>query len=172
MTGTIAALVAVAAAIGIGVTVLKKKKPAPASSEPPPPEPEQPPKDETEFRTVLDSLLKLNLMVRTDAGFPSDLTLEIEAIMDDLKSVIPPMMERYPGEALTYELKKIGGNHLHKIVKEFLDLSAESRKAQDNIFRNSIKNLQEVTKRSRQIIESNETAEFKTMAHFLAGKFS
>ena len=171
MTGAIAALVLIGAA-AVGWMMLKKKKPgSPDVPTSPPPEPAAR-TDADEFRDIMDSLLKLNLMMRTDPTFSPDMTGEIEAILDDLKSVIPPMMERYPGEALTYELKKIGLTHLHKIVKEFLDLSPDSRKAQDNIFKNSIQSLGEVTQRSRQIIENNETAEFKTMAHFLAGKFS
>lgn len=167
MTGAIAVVVLIGAA-AVGWMMLKKKKPDAA-----PPAPEPPARSSAdEFREILESLLKLNLMMRTDPSLSPELTREIEAIIDDLTSVIPPMVEKYPGEALTYELKKIGLTHLHKIVKEFLDLSPESRRAQDNIFRNSIQSLGEVTKRSRQIIENNETAEFKTMAHFLAGKFS
>ena len=169
MTGAIAALVLIGAA-AVGWMMFKKKKPETPDASPSP-EPAAR-TDADEFRDIMESLLKLNLMMRTDPALSPDMTREIEAIIDDLKSVIPPMMERYPGEALTYELKKIGLTHLHKIVKEFLDLSPDSRKAQDNIFKNSIQSLGEVTQRSRQIIENNETAEFKTMAHFLAGKFS
>jgi len=86
--------------------------------------------------------------------------------------VTPAMMEQYPGETLTYEIKKIGKTHLFKTVKEYLDLSPESRKAQFDIFKKTIESLREVSNRSRDIVEKNETAEFKTMANFLAGKFS
>ncbi len=170
MTGAIAAVIVLGAALGVGLLMMKKKNQETPAQPAPPPRPAQTPGDE--FKEIMDSLLMLNLMVRKDPGLAPDLTEEIEAIIDDLKSVIPPMMEQYPGEALTYELKKIGLTHLKKIVKEFLDLSPDSRRAQDSIFKNSIQSLHEVTKRSRQIIENNETAEFKTMAHFLAGKFS
>ena len=51
-------------------------------------------------------------------------------------------------------------------------MSVESREAQFNTFNDTIQNLHEVSHRSRDIVENNETAEFKTMAHFLAGKFS
>jgi hypothetical protein len=40
------------------------------------------------------------------------------------------------------------------------------------VFEKTIETLQEVCARSRQIVDNNETAEFKTMAHFLEGKFS
>ncbi len=75
--------------------------------------------------------------------------------------VIPSMMERYPGEILTYEIKKIGKEHLYKTVKEYLDLSLKSRTHQFDMFKQTIDNLQEVSNRSRDIVENNETAEFK-----------
>ena len=139
---------------------------SPASPPPPSKTPEE------EFKEILDVLLKLNLMIRKDIKFSKEMVLKIEEIIDDLKTIIPAMMERYPGEALTYEIKKIGLSHLYKTVKEFLDLSEESRLNQLDNFQKTIQSLQEVTHRSRDIIENNETAEFKTMAHFLAGKFS
>jgi hypothetical protein len=134
-----------------------------------PPEEKDPGVD---FKQILDTLIKLNLMIRTDRGFPMDLISKIESIIDDLKTLIPDMITRYPGETLTYELKKIGSTHLFKTVKEYLDLSPESRQTQQEYFEKTIESLHEVCKRSRQIVDNNETAEFKTMAHFLEGKFS
>lgn len=134
------------------------------------PEPEESP--EEEFKKILDVLIKLNLLIRKDRDLPREMMLKIEEIIDDLKTVIPAMMERYPGETLTYEIKKTGHTHLYKTTKEFLDMSVESREAQFNTFNDTIQNLHEVSHRSRDIVENNETAEFKTMAHFLAGKFS
>ena len=124
------------------------------------------------FKQILDTLIKLNLMVRTDRHCAMNQVQAIEVIIDDIKVLIPDMMERYPGETLTYELKKIGATHLHKTVKEYLDLSPESRETQKEAFEKTIESLHDVCARSRQIVENNETAEFKTMAHFLEGKFS
>ena len=135
-----------------------------------PPKPTESP--EEEFKKILDVLIKLNLLLRKDRNLDREMMLKIEGIIDDLKVVIPTMMERYPGETLTYEIKKIGLTHLYKTTKEFLDMSVESRQAQFNTFNDTIQNLHEVSHRSRDIVENNETAEFKTMAHFLAGKFS
>lgn len=139
------------------------------SQPPPPPKTDSP---EVEFTKILDALLKLNLMIRKDRHLSKKMIMGIEEIIDDLKSVIPAMMERYQGETLTYELKKIGNTHLYKTVKEFLDLSPESRKNQMQAFETTIQSLHDVCHRSREIVEKNETAEFKTMAHFLSGKFS
>jgi len=125
-----------------------------------------------EYKAILDSLLKLNILLRKDIDLSMEMTGEIEAIIDDLMVITPSMMERYPGESLTYEIKKIGREHLYKTVKEYLDLSQDSRENQFDMFKKTIENLHEVSNRSRDIVEKNETAEFKTMANFLAGKFS
>ncbi len=125
-----------------------------------------------EFKSILEVLLQCNMVLRKDRDLPDGMTQKIETIIDDLSVVTPAMMERYPGEALTYEIKKIGKKHLFNTVKEYLDLSTESRKNQAAIFEETIENLHEVSHRSRDIVEKNETAEFKTMANFLAGKFS
>jgi len=125
-----------------------------------------------EYKDILSSLLKLNILMRKDVGISVEMISKIEAIIDDLTIITPAMMERYPGETLTYEIKKIGREHLYRTVKEYLDLSMESRKNQFAMFQKTIENLHEVSNRSRDIVEKNETAEFKTMANFLAGKFS
>jgi len=125
-----------------------------------------------DFKKILDTLIKLNLLIRTDRNFSMDLILKIESIIDDLKALIPDMITRYPGETLTYEMKKIGATHLFKTVKEYLDLSLNSRQIQRQAFEKTIESLHDVCKRSRQIVDNNEIAEFKTMAHFLEGKFS
>ncbi|MCP3943600.1 MAG: hypothetical protein GY710_19275 [Desulfobacteraceae bacterium] len=129
-------------------------------------------KPEEEFKEILNVLLKLNLMIRKDIDLPKEIISRLEKTIDNLKTILPAMIERYPGEALTYEIKRIGLSHLYKTVKEFCDLSMESRQNQMDNFTAIIQNLQEVTARAMDIIENNETAEFKTMAHFLAGKFS
>ena len=125
----------------------------------------------TEFEKIMETLLKLNILIRTDSRLESEILSSIESIIDDLKATIPPMMEKYPGETLTYELKKIGSAHLYNNVKEFLDLSDESRENQMSIFKNTLASLNEVSARARNIAEKNETQEFKTMATFLKTKF-
>lgn len=129
------------------------------------------PSPDSELKTIMDSLVSLNLLIRKDPDLADEIIEEIEAIIDDLSAVTPAMMDRYPGETLTYELKKIGKEHLYKTVKEYTDLSEESRKNQLETFQKTIKSLHDVSKRSREIVEKNETAEFKTMANFLSGKF-
>ena len=161
---------------GIGFAIMMKKgkakEAASKDSSHPSPAPGAETSPDQEYKVILDSLLKLNILLRKDIDLSIDMTGEIEAIIDDLMVITPSMMERYPGETLTYEIKKIGKEHLYKTVKEYLDLSRESRKNQLDTFKKTIESLHEVSNRSRDIVEKNETAEFKTMANFLAGKFS
>ncbi|MFH2093695.1 MAG: hypothetical protein ABIJ31_15150 [Pseudomonadota bacterium] len=170
---TIAAIIILIAAIVFAVTMKNRGKTAPTQdnqpASPPAPAGSSP---QAQYKEIMEALLKLNLLIRKDKDLSMEITNEIEAIVDDLAALTPAMMERYPGDALTYEMKKIGKEHLYKTVKEYLDLSPESRKNQLTIFQKTITSLHDVSKRSRDIVEKNETAEFKTMATFLAGKFS
>lgn len=165
----IVAAVLIIIVLGV-VFVLKKKQTIPLKPDETPVS-KKVDNPEQEYETILKSLLELNMLLRKDQGFPIELIREIETIMDDLMVVIPAMMDRYPGEALTYEIKKIGKEHLYKTVKEYLDLSADSRSHQLDVFKQTIDGLKEVSNRSRDIVEKNETAEFKTMANFLSSKF-
>ncbi len=169
------AAVIVIAGVAVAVMVLKKKKQSTekntATAPAAPPKPQQS-SDKSQYSDIMDSLIKLNLLLRKDRELSDEIIRDIEGVIDDLAAITPAMMERYPGDALTYEIKKIGKNHLYKTVKEYLDLSSDSRKNQADIFHKTITSLHDVTKRSRDIVEKNETAEFKTMANFLAGKFS
>ncbi|MGM0656247.1 MAG: hypothetical protein ACQETR_13150 [Thermodesulfobacteriota bacterium] len=173
MNVIIVAAVFIIALILFNLIIRRMKAPKVSSStkeqSPSTPEKKDPGAD---FKKILDTLIKLNLLIRTDRNFSMDLILKIESIIDDLKALIPDMITRYPGETLTYELKKIGATHLFKIVKEYLDLSLNSRQIQRQAFEKTIESLHDVCKRSRQIVDNNEIAEFKTMAHFLEGKFS
>ncbi len=174
MTLIISIVVFLLAVIGFGLAMRRfrdSSKPAPQA--PPRPAPKTEPKPpEVEWALIQEALLQLNFAVRKDPDLPPATLLQIEGIIDDLKSAIPPMMERYPGETLTYEVKKIGLSHLGRIVKEYQDLSFEVREAQADTFHKSLAGIREVIHRAKDITDKNETQEFKTMAHFLAGKFS
>lgn len=168
---TVSAIALVAAIVaGIYIARKQQKNAAPFESRA-----EDAPQDKSgdkAYAQILESLLALNLMMRKDPYLPLETIQKIEGVIDDIITVVPSLMERYPGEALTFEIKRIGQTHLHKIIKEYLDLSRDSRQAQESIFEKTVKNLQNIITRSRDVVEKNETAEFKTMANFLAGKFT
>ena len=174
MTLILSIVIFLVAVIGFGLFIrrMRTKDKAPAAPATPPKPQPKPKVPEVEMAEILESLLSLNLTIRTDAELPPALVFKIEAVIDDLKAAIPPMMQRYPGETLTYEVKKIGLSHLGRIVKEYLDLSKTGREEQRVVFEATLQSLEEVIARSRSIVDRNETQEFKTMAHFLAGKFS
>ncbi|MDA3918316.1 MAG: hypothetical protein PF690_15265 [Deltaproteobacteria bacterium] len=174
MTMSIAAVIILIAVTGFAIMKKKSKNKKESQSNSTTDTPASKPENssEQELKSIMDSLLSLNILMRKDRDFPSKMTGAVEAVIDDLTMITPAMMERYPAETLTYEIKKIGKNHLYKTVKEYLDLSLESRKNQFNMFEKTIKSLHDISNRSRDIVEKNETAEFKTMANFLAGKFS
>ncbi len=174
MTTTITGVVFLIAVIGFAIMMknVKAKKAASKAKPSPSSAPRSESSPDQDYKAILDSLLNLNILLRKDAELSVEMAGEIEAVIDDLMVIIPSMMERYPGETLTYEIKKIAREHLYKTVKEYLDLSSDSRKNQFDTFKKTIESLHDVSNRSRDIVEKNETAEFKTMANFLAGKFS
>ncbi|MCK4767601.1 MAG: hypothetical protein KAS28_04365, partial [Desulfobacula sp.] len=114
MTTIIAAIFLIAV---IGLAIMMKKVRAKKTASKNSTSPSSAPRPETspdqEYRTILDSLLNLNILMRKDNNLPIEMTVEIEAIIDDLMAITPEMMERYPGETLTYEIKKIGREHLY-----------------------------------------------------------
>lgn len=176
MTTVIIVLIAIAATAAAAYLLLYSRGPRPTGETPVEtaarsiaPERTDP---ADEFRQIMDALLALNILIRKDPDLDRAILEKLERIIDDLRVVIPRMMERYPSEALTYEIKKIGETHLFRTVKEFTDLSLESRGIQMDTFTRTIDGLHEVSERSRTIVEKNETAEFKTMANFLSTKFS
>lgn len=171
MTTILVATVFLASVIGFCLLMKRlRQKGFKARKAPRPAKPRENP--EVEVTRIMEALLKLNLLIRRDRHLPSALVHQIEEIIDDLKAVAPVMMAQYPGETLTYEIKQIGSSHLHKTVKEYLDLSGDSREEHFNIFSETMNDLHDVCHRSREIVEKNDTREFKTMAMFLSTKFS
>lgn len=162
-------------AIGAAVLIYRKikgkhpqKPPAPpaAATVPVPPDPEQ------EQAMLMNRLVQLNIMVRTTHGLSGEILQRIERVIDLLKDTTPQMMDRHPAESLTYELKRIAGTHLPQIVKEFIDLSEESRKHHDASFTAAVDDIRDQIQRANDIVEHNEVAEFKVMASFLKTKYS
>jgi hypothetical protein len=148
--------------------IIKKISDASIKASPPHTPPQRTKNPETEFKEILNILLKLNLMIRKDANFSQEMTLMIESIIDHLRQIIPVLMTDHPEEALTHESKEIGRTYLYKLVKVFLGLSREKKIKHLTNFNNNIRSLKELLQESREIIETNETPEFKTLAKALA----
>jgi hypothetical protein len=117
-------------------------------------------------------LVNLNIHLRTTHGLAPEVVERVERIIDLLNATVPQMQERHPSESLTYELNRIAADHLPQVVKEFIDLSAESRQRQAAAFASSLDDVRSQIQRAREIVEHNEVAEFKVMATFLKTKYS
>ncbi|MCP4693677.1 MAG: hypothetical protein GY859_36920 [Desulfobacterales bacterium] len=162
-------------AIGVAVLIYKRVRDKETAAEPPlAPAPAAPPTPDpkSELKSLMDSLIRLNITIRTTFGLPTTTIELIEQIVDYLRATVPRMIERHPAETLTYELKRISGEHLATIVKEFLDLSPESRDRHQDAFVGSLGDIRDQVRRAAEIVEQNEQAEFKVMASFLKTKYS
>jgi hypothetical protein len=135
------------------------------------PSPEMP-DPEHEHLILVRRLVQLNILVRTSYGLSADIIELVENVIDLLKNTAPQMMDRHPSETLTYELKRIAGEHLPQIVGEFIDLSVESRTRHHDTFTGSLSDIRDQVRRAKEIVEHNEVAEFKVMASFLKTKYS
>lgn len=125
-----------------------------------------------EQKNILQALVNLNIDLRTTYNLDLKIGTLVEENIDLLTDTVPQMMDRYPSESLTYELKRIAGEHLPRVVKEFFDLSAESRDTHAGAFQQSLSDIRDQVKRAKEIVEHNEVAEFKVMASFLKTKYS
>ena len=121
---------------------------------------------------ITNSLVRLNITARTTYGLTLEVIHLLEEIIDYLKTTVPQMIERHPSETLTYELKRISAEHLPNILKEFIDLSEDSRKHHHDSFIQALEDIRNQVKRANEIVEQNEQAEFKVMASFLKTKYS
>lgn len=89
MTVVIILVIAVAA----GFYVMKKKSRGRSKPQKPEFRPAKAPErrsPEEEYTDIMGMLLKLNIMMRTDHSFSTELQEDIENIIDDLTAVIPP----------------------------------------------------------------------------------
>lgn len=127
---------------------------------------------EAELTSLLEGLVNLNIFIRTTHGLTPESLQSIEKVIDLLRDTVPQMIARHPSESLTYELKRISGEHLAEIVKEFVDLSPDSRQRHVEAFIVSLGDIREQIQRAKEIIENNEVAEFKVIASFLKIKYS
>ncbi len=120
---------------------------------------------------LLQDLVQLNLKLRL-GGLALEHVEFVEQIIDKLRKVMPQMIERYATETLTYELGRICSNYLPRAIKEFLDLSAASRQAQDGAFKETLQAILDQVSRANDIIESDETGEFQVIARLMQTKFA
>ncbi|MBI9086929.1 MAG: hypothetical protein JEZ11_25265 [Desulfobacterales bacterium] len=164
-------LLAIGAAVFIYRKMTQESGSEPASGDPAPVA-EQALGPEAEVTVLLEGLVNLNIFIRTTHGLSLESLQSIEEVIDLLRDTVPQMIARHPSESLTYELKRISGEHLAEIVKEFVDLSPDSRQRHVEAFIISLGDIREQIQRAKEIVENNEVAEFKVIASFLKTKYS
>ena len=124
------------------------------------------------IKDAYNSLLQVNIFIRTKKGFPEEVLVLVEKMIDNLKQATPRMIEKHPDHDLTYELKEICKKHLFRQLKEFFDMSQENR---NTYMANLIERLNEISdliERAGKIVENDEVTEMKVIAGFLETKYS
>lgn len=81
---------------------------------------------EDEERTIVSGLLRLNVQVR-EAGLDAEVVSKTETVIDCLRRLVPDMQERYPGEELTWEIKRVAHVHLRELFFKYMALPEEMR---------------------------------------------
>ena len=166
-TAIIVLLVLVAGAVAAILFSRRKTDTPPA-----PPAGAQEPAGDTRvsLEALFANLLEINLFLRLQPA-PADIMTLVEGIIDDTRATLPAMMERYPDETLTFRMEKICEKDLYRQLKEYFDMSVESRQnySQDMIQR--LTDIHRLVGRAKEIVEHNEVSEFKMIARELEIKF-
>jgi hypothetical protein len=116
----------------------------------------------------IEGLVAFNVFVRDHIHLLSDEVVELcEQIVDTFRDIVPKMMERYPEQALTYELRRASEEHLQRKLKEYCDMSDQNRQERAQVLVTLLEELLAHAVHGRDIIERNETDEFDTMANFM-----
>ncbi|MBT8338868.1 MAG: hypothetical protein KJP07_02545 [Desulfatitalea sp.] len=123
-----------------------------------------------DIHLLLENLFQVNLLVRLQAE-PVAVIQLVEEIIDDTRSTLPAMMERYPDETLTYRMEKICEKDLNAQLKEFFDLSPDGREKYVDDLIGRLEDVKRLVHRAREIVEQNEVSEFKMIARELEIKF-
>jgi uncharacterized protein YfkK (UPF0435 family) len=146
-----------------------RKKPVPPPA-PPSPAPETTGDGRTSLEKLFSNLLEINLFLRLQAA-PAEIMTLVEGIIDDTRTTLPAMVERYPDETLTYRMEKICETDLMRQLKEYFDLSEESRKTYNQDMIQRLTDIHRLIGRAKKIVEHNEVSEFKMIARELEIKF-
>jgi hypothetical protein len=118
--------------------------------------------------TSIEGLVAFNVFVRDHIHQLSDEVVQLcEQIVDTFRDIVPKMMERYPEQALTYELRRASEEHLMRKLKEYCDMSDRNRQEREPVLVTLLKELLEHAIHGADIIERNEIDEFDTVANFM-----
>lgn len=81
---------------------------------------------EDEERMIVTGFLDLNIQIRV-AGLDVEVMSKTETVIDSLRRLVPDMQERYPGEELTWEIKRVARVHLRELLSKYIALPEAMR---------------------------------------------
>ncbi|MCH8078023.1 MAG: hypothetical protein IIC64_19640 [SAR324 cluster bacterium] len=125
---------------------------------------------EEEERQMMNGLVALNLEVR-EAGLGEDLNQPFENIIDRLRDLVPETAGRFPGEELTWEIKRIATHHLPDLLKRYLALSGNNRQGELEKFRETLASLSAELEEIEELISSDQVMDFGIRAATIRRKF-
>lgn len=116
----------------------------------------------------IEGLVDFNVFVRDHIHQLNDEVVRLcEQIVDTFMNILPKMIERYPEQALTYELRRASETHLLRKLKEYCDMSDANRDERADLLVNLLRELLKHAVHGADIIERNELDEFDTVANFM-----
>ncbi|MEE8435048.1 MAG: hypothetical protein V3S64_09715 [bacterium] len=125
---------------------------------------------EEEERQTMNGLVALNLESR-EAGLGAELNEPLENIIDRLRNLVPETAGRFPGEELTWEIKRIATHHLPDLLKRYLALSDNNRQGELEKFRETLASLSAELEEIEELISSDQVMDFGIRAATIRRKF-
>lgn len=160
VVSVVSATVASAVTIGVYRYLDKQNKPAP------------PPKKDprAELASLLDGLVRLNIVIREE-GLHAEVLSRVEGIIDKLRGLLPEINERYPGHELTWTLNQMAKEYLQKAVGPYAALSAEDRDNRRAELLKSLDGVEAEVDNVAELVRGDKMGDFKAKAAFLRARF-
>jgi hypothetical protein len=118
----------------------------------------------------LRSLLRLNATLR-ERVVPAAVTAKIEAIVDELREVLPELNDEYAGSELTWTVNRMASDYLPRVVDPYLELSPGARGEHEAELLASLTGLETELTNIHGLVRKHEEGEFKAKAAFLRARF-
>ncbi len=123
-------------------------------------------------RPVHEELARCNLALRTDGDVTSSVMEAVETLVDTIRRLIPQVMEKSTGSEMTYNIERLGVEHLPRLVREFLAMAAEDRAEKESGLLETISNISSRLAKAEAYLNQGEVREFEAESGFMNMKFS
>jgi hypothetical protein len=122
------------------------------------------------FEKIVQGLICLNIAIRVE-GLADDIKRTAESTIDSLRSLIPKMEERYPGEELTWEVTRIATTHLPELLQKFIALRGGERERNRAELLKSLLSMEQELAEITEIIDKDLVGEFGRKAKTVELKY-